>query len=647
MHCGWIRLAAGLLSSTLLVIITLVVLASGGVRSPGVGVYPSVIVMASLLLGGRTGLVFAGLSIVIGLGLLYAEIQGVLPLPPISLTAASAWVAQSVQAVVVAGLLFCTIRSVDSAQARARDTTHVQAERTRALQESRVLLETRARQQRAVAELGRRALASRDLTTLMDETATLVAHGLGVEYSKILELSPPANVLLLRAGVGWKAGCVGHVTVSAEADTLAGYTLLSNGPVIVEDLRTEMRFNGPPLLHEHGVISSLTVIIPGPERPFGVLGADTAKLRTFTQDDIHFLQSLANVLAAGIERMHVEGALRQSEKLFDTFMDNSPAIAYMKDEEGRYVYINGPFERLFNLKLADWQGKTDFDIWPTETAKQLRKHDVAVLTTNQTLEVVETIPREYGSYQWLSFKFPLTDPWGRRLLGGVAMDITARKQAEEALQTLSRQVLAAQEVERHRIARELHDEIGQALTAVKINLQAVPRMPDVPVLASCLEDTIGIIDRVLQQVRDLSLDLRPSLLDDLGLVAALRWYGDRQAQRVGFTVQFMTDPLDSRPSPDIETACFRVAQEALTNVARHAQAQRVWVEVRQHGTALHLVIRDDGIGFDIQAAQERAVRGASVGLLGMQERVQLAGGQITIQSTVGRGTEVHVCFPFK
>jgi hypothetical protein len=165
MHCGWIRLAAGLLSSTLLVIITLVVLASGGVRSPGVGVYPSVIVMTSLLLGGRAGLVFAGLSIVIGLGLLHAEIHGVLPPPFISLTAASAWVAQSGQAVVVAGLLFCTVRSVDSAQARVRDTTHAQVERTRALQESRVLLETRARQQRAIAELGRRALASRDLTT--------------------------------------------------------------------------------------------------------------------------------------------------------------------------------------------------------------------------------------------------------------------------------------------------------------------------------------------------------------------------------------------------------------------------------------------------------------------------------------------------
>jgi len=223
--------------------------------------------------------------------------------------------------------------------------------------------------------------------------------------------------------------------------------------------------------------------------------------------------------------------------------------------------------------------------------------------------------------------------------------VAERQQAEEALQILSRQLLEAQENERRHIARELHDEIGQALTAVKINLQAAQRTPDT--LAAYLEDSISIVDRTLQQVRTLSLDLRPALLDDLGLVVALRWYVDRQAQRTGFTAQFVADALKTRPRPDIETACFRVAQEALTNVVRHARAQQVRVELHQRDTELHLLIRDDGKGFDVRTAQERAAQGASMGLLGMQERVWLVGGQIAIESAPAGGTEIRVRFPLQ
>ena len=217
--------------------------------------------------------------------------------------------------------------------------------------------------------------------------------------------------------------------------------------------------------------------------------------------------------------------------------------------------------------------------------------------------------------------------------------------AEEMLQILSRQLLEAQENERRHIARELHDEIGQALTAVKINLQATQRTPDT--LAAYVEDSISIVDRTLQQVRNLSLDLRPALLDDLGLVAALRWYVDRQAQRAGFTAQFVASPLETRPRADIETACFRVAQEALTNVMRHAQAQHVRVELRQHNTELYLLVRDDGKGFDVRTAQERAAQGVSTGLLGMQERVWLVSGQIEIESAPAWGTEIRARFPLQ
>jgi signal transduction histidine kinase len=212
-------------------------------------------------------------------------------------------------------------------------------------------------------------------------------------------------------------------------------------------------------------------------------------------------------------------------------------------------------------------------------------------------------------------------------------------------QILSQQLMEAQEAERRRLARELHDEIGQALTAVKINLQALQRATSEAAAQMRLQDSLEIVERVHQQMRDLSLNLRPSLLDDLGLAVALRWYLDRQAQRAGFAIDFLAEPPDLRVSGLLETTCFRVAQEALTNVVRHARARSVRVELRQCGSELHLVIRDDGVGFEVEASRQRAARGGSLGLLGMQERVLLMGGWIDIKSSPGRGTEVRVRLP--
>ncbi len=171
-------------------------------------------------------------------------------------------------------------------------------------------LRVRARQQHAVAKLGQRALAKTGLAALMDEAVRLVAGVLDLEYCKVLEPLPDGEGLLLRAGVGWKEGLVGRATVGAGLDSQAGYTLSSDGPVIVEDLRSETRFDGPPLLHEHRVVSGMSVIIGSSEQPFGVLGAHTKERRTFTEDDVNFLQAVANVLAVAIERERAEETQR-------------------------------------------------------------------------------------------------------------------------------------------------------------------------------------------------------------------------------------------------------------------------------------------------------------------------------------------------
>jgi len=219
--------------------------------------------------------------------------------------------------------------------------------------------------------------------------------------------------------------------------------------------------------------------------------------------------------------------------------------------------------------------------------------------------------------------------------------------ASQKLQVLSQRLVEVQEAERRHIARELHDEIGQSLTAAEMNLQAALMAPPAASLQARLEESIKAVERVLEQVHDLSLNLRPSMLDDLGLEPALRWYAHRQAALTGMRAEFKAAPLEERLDPLIETECFRVAQEALTNVVRHARASVVQVELSRSDDHLHLCVRDDGIGFDVSTLRDEAVRGASLGLLSMEERTSLAGGGLEFTSAPGTGTEVHAWFPLK
>ncbi len=166
-----------------------------------------------------------------------------------------------------------------------------------------------------------------------------------------------------------------------------------------------------------------------------------------------------------------------------------------------------------------------------------------------------------------------------------------------------------------------------------------------PLRSEQLDESLRIVSHLVEEVRSRSLDLHPSVLDDLGLLPALEWYVERHAENAGFSATVSAEPHGLRWPPEIEGACFRVAQEALTNVARHARARSVRVALRRLPSALELTIRDDGVGFDVEAARRNAMQGESLGLLGMQERVQLAGGRLEIESTPGAGTLVRASFP--
>lgn len=233
--------------------------------------------------------------------------------------------------------------------------------------------------------------------------------------------------------------------------------------------------------------------------------------------------------------------------------------------------------------------------------------------------------------------------------GAFAMitDITDRRQAEEALresherlQTLSRQLVSIQEAERRNIGRELHDQIGGALTALSIAIKMSQLLPQSNTAnANLAEELVGDLTT---RIREISLDLRPPMLDDLGLVPALLWYFQRYSMQTNVQVDFRHTGAERRYSPEVETAAFRIAQEALTNAARHADVGEITVRLFADDRELHLQVEDEGIGFDIAAVMAEC---DTSGLTGMHERASLLGGKLMVESSPGEGTSLTATLP--
>ena len=332
-------------------------------------------------------------------------------------------------------------------------------------------LKTRARQQAAVAELGQQALAGKQLDRLMNQAVVQITQILKVEYCKVLELLPDSQSLLLRAGMGWKEGLVGQATVSVGSDSQAGYTLLSSEPVVVEDLRKEVRFHGPCLLHEHRVVSGLSVIIPGQERPYGVLGAHTTRQRKFTEDDVHFLQATANVLATTINRQQAEAALRRAhneleirvqertkdlakanlelqQKIIErqqaeeerakliAILEATPDIVASVSVDQRAHYLNSAARKLFGLsENEDCANFTVSDVYPEWAYQLIRKEGLpAVMRDGVWVGETAFLSHDGREIPVSQLLIAHKSPEGKvKLISTVARDITQQKKIAATL----------------------------------------------------------------------------------------------------------------------------------------------------------------------------------------------------------------------
>lgn len=364
-------------------------------------------------------------------------------------------------------------------------------------------------------------------------------------------------------------------------------------------------------------------------------------------------------LAEHQERLHhlaTQRALEESEARFDRAVRGSTDGLWDWNPDTGSIYYSPRFRALLGWTVDDDSGEISLfrnALHPDDAERILRAIDDNLAGGPPFHEELR-LRQPDGTYRWfLGRGETLRSADGRtRHFSGSITDISQRRQFEESLraahrrlQRLSRRAIELLENERRHLARELHDEIGQVLTAVKINLESVARRISDPALKEPLRDSVEITSTALAQVRRLSLDLRPAQLDDLGLVAALRGHADRQAAVGRFTAHFETRGLPKRLNTKIETACFRVSQEALTNILRHSRAANVWIDLSADQSQVTLTVRDDGVGFVVEDGTNRATSGESLGLLSMEERIALIGGSLSVVSQPGKGTEVRARVP--
>jgi signal transduction histidine kinase len=356
------------------------------------------------------------------------------------------------------------------------------------------------------------------------------------------------------------------------------------------------------------------------------------------------------------DHKRAEEAVGESQELLRLVLATLPVGVSVIDRSGDVVLANAAAKLIWGGLIAS--GKERYarstaywhasgkPIAPTEWAsvRALREGRTSL---NELIDI-ETFDGRRKTIQ--NSAAPIRDADGF-IVGSVVVneDVTERVRAESALrestdrlQHFSRRLLTVQEEERRHLSRELHDEFGQMLAGITLHLQAAKALASDAARAR-LEECVLLIQNAGAQLRSLVLELRPTMLESAGLAPTLRWIARQHEERTGIATQ-VVGQLNDVPG-DLAIACFRVVQEALTNVIRHARAQHVWIELSQTADALDLAVRDDGAGFDVAKTLEQAPGCGHLGLLGMKERVQILGGGIEVDSEPGHGTRIRISLP--
>lgn len=533
-----------------------------------------------------------------------------------------------------------------------RDEIAALRDRLSVLEDQRILrlhaereLKSRLRQQAAITELGELALAGADLDRLMKTAVVSLAENLDVEYTKILELLPEGDALLLKHGVGWEPGLVGHTKVATGERSQAGHTLLSSHPVIVVDLPNETRFTGPDLLTRHEVVSGLSVIIQGPNGPYGVMGAHTKQRRLFTEDDVHFVQAIANVLADAIERKETLENLRRQAQILGQIHD----AVVSTDLNGIVTSWNQGAESMFDYSKSEAIGKHISFVYGDHEHEFLQKKIIEPLLEKGEHKIEVRMLRKLGRpfYAHLSLSL-LHDPQGEVIgMIGYSMDITERKLMVTQIHELGRAIgsLAAA-IRALRGGAWRNDELREELLAgMASETEHTARLLDgLATLDARASGTLRIHRQELEPQKWLTEILAP--WREAAHLKDLRWEVDIPSGLP--TLHADPDRLEQVLENLISNAIKYTPAGGQVSVASGAEGHEFWIRVSDTGVGIppeeqeYIFMpfyRPDGASGHSE--------GMGLGLTIVRDLIRAHGGRVSLESAPDEGSCFSVWLPLE
>jgi PAS domain S-box-containing protein len=524
----------------------------------------------------------------------------------------------------------------------------------------------RLRQQEAVAQLGSVALKSRELDQLLSQAVDTVSQVLDNELCAVLELSPTGDSLMLRAGVGWSDGLIGRAVVGAGRRSPAGYILMSDAPVIVDDLRSETRFSAPPVLLEHDAVSGISVIVHGPVRPYGVLGTFSKRARRFAPEDINFLVSVANILADYVTRQQIETRLLEEGAFSHALLESLPGLIVLVDDQGRLRRWNRALETVTGYAASELEGLPLLELIPAAERQTMadRMRDVFEAGKASAEGHIRSKDGRLSPFFFSGMQMVTNATY----LVGVAVDISDRRRLEDQLRQAQKMeafgqlaggvahdfnnvltvILGCSELLLEQLPpdspgrsdAEAIIDAGRRATGLTRQLLAFSRRavvePSVLNLNEVVTETLKMLSRLIGEDIHLRHVLAPGLnhvrVDPglLGQVLMNLCVNARDAMPTGGTLTIETRNLDVEPSLSIGHVDIPTGNYVLVTVTDTGAGMAPEVRSR----VFEPFFTTKGIG-----------RGSGLGLAVVYGIVKQSGGYIDVYSEPGHGTAFKLYFP--
>lgn len=516
-------------------------------------------------------------------------------------------------------------------------------------------IQTRERQLAAVNLVSNTVSQSLELKDLLRRATGMVRRVMDAEIFLGFVVDECTGDLVLEAYEGVSEECAASLDRMKVGEGFNGRVAETGEPMVVTDASHDPRLTRIAVSQER-IHSQLIVPAKSKGKVMGTLCVATRRPREFTPEQMGLLGAIGNVIGVAIEnarlyqrQRQMAEALAASEKGYRELFENAHDAILVQDLDGRIVMSNAAGLRLGGYSQEDLVGRHVREFLTPEGLEVARDVGRRLLQGEVIDQVYDQqfIKKDRTLAHVKLTTSLITSNGQPRAFQHIARDVTEEKRLQENMRFYLQQVTRAQDEERKRIARELHDDTAQELVALSRQIESFAS--DSGRLSKhqlqILDEIEGQVDKILEGVRRFSQDLRPSVLDDLGLLPALQWLASDMESHFGIDVGMAVEGTERRFSPEVELLLFRIAQEALRNVWRHSEASRAWLSVEFDNSRTILTISDNGKGFKVPKRTGDLAEAGKLGLAGMEERAHLIGGALRLQSKPGEGAIVTVEAP--